>query len=92
MGQVQQLMPQLQFDSIDMSKNATKPLTGHHYLEFDNYELVNITSAVESGLVNKSDSDCAASSPNAVHSLVLDYATPSLFKSNATAALASANS
>jgi hypothetical protein len=71
-----------QFDGIDLSKQSNQTLDSMPFLEFDRFQVMNATSAMESGILNKTDGNCAESSPNFALSTLSEYVNPSVFRTN----------
>ena len=69
----------LQFDGIDMSKEANHTLNSVPFINFEKYQIVNSTAATASGMLNETDLDCAESSPNFALAITSKYQAPSIF-------------
>jgi hypothetical protein len=68
--------------------NGTRrTIAEHHYMLYENYEVMNASAAVAQKFLDPRDIDCAVSEPNALHSKLLSNKTQttSIVRSNATA-------
>lgn len=65
-----------------MSKGANRTLNSIPFIDFEKYQIVNSTGAIDSGMLNKTDSDCAESTPNFAMAVTSQYQAPSIFHTN----------
>ncbi|KAK3687137.1 hypothetical protein LTR37_019130 [Vermiconidia calcicola] len=70
------------FDDVDLNGLASKTLTSFGPIDLDRFEAVNVTAAINKGLMHPKDTDSAVSKPNALHSIPKKIAAPSVLRSN----------